>query len=147
MDLVDYYKLKIIIQRHGIFVDKFKKGDFEIIIECKQYENSSLTIRNLIHQWSDKNSEIKADRIILVLYGMSLKETDINLATSRNIILWDEQTLQRYTSLTIKDKEEASKKLGGFSPSSHPMKTKASYGQNTRTPLYFRASLIKISLA
>jgi len=100
------------VKKKGYEIDVFaKKGDFEIIIECKQYENSSLTIRNLIHQWADKNSEIKADRVILVLYGMNLKETDINLASSRNIILWDEQTLQRYTNLTIKDKEEALKKL------------------------------------
>lgn len=100
------------VKKKGYEIDVFaKKGDFEIIIECKQYEKSSLTIRNLIHQWSDKNSEIKADKVILVLYGMKLKETDINLASNRNIILWDEQKLQKYTNLTIKDKEEALKKL------------------------------------
>jgi len=100
------------VKKKGYEIDVFvKKGNFEIIIECKQYENSSLTLRNLIHQWADKNSEIKADKVILVLYGINIKEADRNLASSRNIILWDEKTLQRYIDLTIKNKEEALKKL------------------------------------
>jgi len=96
----------------GYEIDVFaKKGNLEIIIECKQYENSSLTIRNLIHQWADKNFEIKADRVLLVLYGLNIKETDRILASNRNIILWDEKTLQKYISLTIKNKAEALKEL------------------------------------
>jgi len=100
------------VKKKGYEIDVFaKKGNFEIIVECKQYENSSLTVRNLIHQWADKNSEIKADRVILVLYGINIKETDKSLALSRNIILWDEKTLQRYIDLTIKNKEEALKRI------------------------------------
>lgn len=100
------------IKKKGYEIDVFcKRGETEIIIECKQYEKSSLTIRNLIHQWADKNAEIGADKVILVLYGINIKSSDINLALNRNIILWDEKILQKYTSLVIKDKEEALKKL------------------------------------
>lgn len=100
------------VRKKGYEIDVFaKKGNFEIIVECKQYEKSSLTVRNLIHQWADKNSEIKADRVILVLYGINIKETDKSLALSRNIVLWDEKTLQRYMDLTIKNKEEALKRI------------------------------------
>lgn len=100
------------VKKKGYEIDVFaKKGNFEIIIECKQYENSSLTIRNLIHQWADKNAEIKADRVLVVLYGLEIKDTDLQLALSRNIILWDGNELQKYTNLVIKNKSEAYTKL------------------------------------
>lgn len=100
------------VKKAGYEIDVIaEKNGFKIVCECKQYENTPLTIRNLIHQWSDKNLEIGADRVLLVLYGMVVKETDISLALSRNIILWDEKTLQEYTDLIIKDKEEAYRNL------------------------------------
>ncbi len=100
------------VRKKGYEIDVLaKKGNFEIIVECKQYEKGSLTVRNLIHQWSDKNSVIKADRVLLVLYGINVKEADKDLARSRNIILWDEETLHRYMNLTMKNKEEALKRI------------------------------------
>ena len=96
------------VKKKGYEIDVLaKKGDYEVIIECKQYEASSLTIRNLIHQWADKNSEINANKVILVLYGMHIKDSDKSLALNRNIILWDETILQNYTNLIIKDKQNA----------------------------------------
>ena len=36
----------------------------KIAIECKQYERSTLAVRNLIHQWDSKNKEINFDVLL-----------------------------------------------------------------------------------
>ena len=96
------------VKRAGYEIDVLaEKNNFWLICECKQYENSHLTIRNLIHQWADKNLEIKANRILLVLYGVNVTETDRQLASSRKIVLWDENILQRCLNSIASDKKEA----------------------------------------
>lgn len=55
-----------------------KFGDRQIVIECKNYQNSNLTVRNIIHQWHSKNEIIKANKILLVIYGVSIKNNDRN---------------------------------------------------------------------
>ena len=59
-----------------------------IIFECKQYERSSLTVRNLIHQWNGKQEELGVDRVVLVLVGVSVSEDDFELAEKRDIQIW-----------------------------------------------------------
>lgn len=88
-----------------------QQGNNKIIVECKQYESGSLTIRNLIHEWADKGNEIGADRIILVLYGVEIKDSDYNLARQKNMTLWDEEKVIDYINLIIQDKENAKEKL------------------------------------
>ena len=44
---------------HGYEIDVFLRYDnYTVAFECKQYEKSSLTVRNLIHQWDSKNKEL-----------------------------------------------------------------------------------------
>lgn len=59
-----------------------------IVFECKQYERGSLTVRNLIHQWSGKQEELGVDRVVLVLVGVSVSEDDYKLAEKRDIEIW-----------------------------------------------------------
>lgn len=59
-----------------------------IIFECKQYERSSLTVRNLIHQWNGKQEELGVDRVVLVLVGVSVSEDDFELSEKRDIQIW-----------------------------------------------------------
>lgn len=78
-----------------------KLGDRKIIIECKNYQNSHLVIRNLIHQWNSKNEIIKADKIILVIYGVTIKNSDKELASKFNIEIWGEDEVNKLFSLLM----------------------------------------------
>lgn len=59
-----------------------------IVFECKQYQRGSLTVRNLIHQWSGKQDELGVDMVVLVLVGVSVNEDDLELAEKRDIEIW-----------------------------------------------------------
>ena len=99
-------QINVKIKGYEIDVLAIRNG-FRIVCECKQYEKGNLTIRNLIHQWHDKNDELNADRILLVLYGLNIKQSDHQLAESRGIFLWGEHEVEYYQSLVAKDKKEA----------------------------------------
>lgn len=77
-------------------------GDLKIVFECKNYQNSHLVIRNLIHQWHSKNDIIKVNKIVLVLYGVTIKNSDKELASKFNIKLWGEKEINKLLSLLIK---------------------------------------------
>lgn len=80
-------------------------GDRTIIIECKNYQVGSLTIRNIIHQWNSKNEIIKAHKIIIVLAGLEIKSTDYQLANEFNIELWSQTDLTDFFNLSLKPQE------------------------------------------
>ena len=81
-------------------------GDTNIVIECKNYQNSNIVIRNLIHQWNSKNVLIKANKIIIVITGINnIKKTDIELASQFHIELWNEETLNNLFNLSLKPVE------------------------------------------
>jgi hypothetical protein len=82
-----------------------KVGDRDIVLECKNYQNSSLVIRNLIHQWSSKNKIIKASKIILVIAGLKAKSTDHKLANDLDIEIWDDDVISELFNLTLKPTE------------------------------------------
>lgn len=77
-------------------------GDRTIIIECKNYQQSNLTIRNIIHQWHSKNQLINAHKVIIVLTGLKLKDEDYSLASEFDIELWSEKDLNELFSLSLK---------------------------------------------
>lgn len=81
---------------------KAEIGDRTIIIECKNYQNSSLTIRNLIHQWNSKNQIIRAHKIIIALAGMNIKDSDYTLANELNIELWSQDDISELFNLSLK---------------------------------------------
>ena len=85
-------------------------GDRKVIIECKNYQNSSLTIRNLIHQWNSKNQVIQAHKIIIALAGLSIKDDDYKLAAEFDIELWSQDDLSELFNLSLKP-DELRKKL------------------------------------
>lgn len=76
-----------------------KKGDYKIIIECKQNENSRINLRNLIHQWVSKNSIIKANKVVLVLVGQVPNRNEYNLAESFGISIIDGNKMDHLDSL------------------------------------------------
>lgn len=66
---------------HGYEIDVFLRYDNRTIaFECKQYEKSSLTVRNLIHEWDSKNKELSLDKIVLVFFGVDLNHAEKELA-------------------------------------------------------------------
>ena len=80
-------------------------GDRTIVIECKNYQNSNLTIRNLIHQWNSKNQLIGAHKIILVLAGLNIKESDLALASEFDMELWGQEDITELFNLSLKPSE------------------------------------------
>lgn len=80
-------------------------GDRTIIIECKNYQNSNLTIRNLIHQWNSKNQLLKAHKIIIVLAGLNIKDSDLALASEFDIELWSQEDISDLFNLSLKPDE------------------------------------------
>ena len=68
------FKVENNVKIKGYEIDIYAiSGNQKIIIECKQRDKSkSLDMRNLIHQWSSKNSIIGASKIILITYGIKI---------------------------------------------------------------------------
>jgi hypothetical protein len=94
----------VLIAKYEIDI-KATIGDRTLIVECKNYQNSSLTIRNLVHQWNSKNELIKAHKIIIVLAGLNIKDTDYALASDFNIELWSQEDLADLFNLSLKPHE------------------------------------------
>lgn len=92
-----------------------KIGDRNIIIECKNYQLSNLTIRNLIHQWNSKNQIIKANKVIIVIAGVTIKKSDQELANKFDIEIWNETDLTDLFNLSLKPSELREKLLGKIS--------------------------------
>lgn len=82
-------------------------GDIQIVVECKQYEQSRLSVRNLIHQWVGKNDAIKADRIILVIYGQEISDEERDLASQQGLVVWDEEMIADLIRMDEDDVREA----------------------------------------
>ena len=95
----------------NIFIAKYEIdvkatiGDRTIIVECKNYQYSNLTIRNLIHQWNSKNQLIKAHKIILVLAGLSIKDSDYVLASEFDMEIWSQDDITELFNLSLKPDE------------------------------------------
>lgn len=77
-------------------------GDRSIIIECKNYQNSSLTIRNIVHQWNSKNKIISSHKVIIVITGVSIKPEDHDLASKFDIELWGQEDISDLFNLSLK---------------------------------------------
>lgn len=71
-----------------------KKGNFKIIIEAKQYENSYINIGSLLHEWHSKGKSVDADRVLVVITGVKkINKKFFDLAEELGIYLWGEDTL------------------------------------------------------
>jgi len=92
---IDDYEIDVLVHFKGM-----KLG-----IECKQYERSSLAIRNLIHEWDSKNKELKLDKILLVLVGCNITDRDRQLAKKYGITIWDDQKFDELFSKVIERRE------------------------------------------
>lgn len=96
------FEVKRNVREAGYEIDVLAKfGDRKVIVECKNYQKSHLVIRNLIHQWSGKNDIIKADKVILVVYGVKVKKTDLELAKKYDIEVWGEERINSLFSLLM----------------------------------------------
>lgn len=91
----------------GYEIDVFVNyGNLKIAFECKQYERSTLAIRNLIHQWESKNGILKFDKVVLVLVGCDISNRDYNLAKDYNLVIWNEPKLISLMDSAIQKKTE-----------------------------------------
>ncbi|MCK5474874.1 MAG: hypothetical protein KAI53_05710, partial [Candidatus Aenigmarchaeota archaeon] len=92
---------------NGYEIDVFLRyKNLKVAFECKQYERSTLAIRNLIHQWDSKNKELNFDKIVLVLLGCDISSKDYQLAKKYRIIIWGEQKLTALLDKAIEKKIE-----------------------------------------
>jgi hypothetical protein len=83
----------------------------QAIFECKQYRRGNLTVRNLIHEWTGKNEEIGADRVILVLVGVSVSEEDRRLAEKRDVTIWEGDKVDELLDKAIEQDENTKEEI------------------------------------
>jgi len=92
---------------NGYEIDVFLRYKNKLVaFECKQYERSTLAIRNLIHQWDSKNKELKLDKVVLVIIGCDISQTDYDLAEKYSITIWNENKLTYLLDNAIEKKED-----------------------------------------
>lgn len=77
-------------------------GDRQIFIECKNYQNGSLSVRNLIHQWSSKNEILRAHKIIMAITGVKISDADYSLASGLDIEIWNQDDLTELFNLSLR---------------------------------------------
>ena len=80
------------------------KGEYKIAIECKQYERSHISIRNILHQWASKNTIVKADKIVLVIAGQIPTSEDYFLANNLAITLIGDDKMHRLNGMNDVEK-------------------------------------------
>ncbi len=111
------FKVARFTTERNVFVAKYEIdikaqiGDRTIIVECKNYQNSNMVIRNLIHQWNSKNQIIKAHKIIIVITGLPVKEGDYVLASEFDIEIWTQDDISDLFNLSLKPEELRAKLL------------------------------------
>lgn len=82
-----------------------------VAFECKQYEKSNLTVRNLIHEWDGKQREIGVDRVVLVLVGVNIGEDDYELAEKRDITIWDGEDVEELLDRALEGGENIKEEI------------------------------------
>ncbi|MEX0621818.1 MAG: hypothetical protein WD187_02410 [Candidatus Woykebacteria bacterium] len=98
--------------REGYEIDvTFEYSGKKVAMECKQYERSTLAVRNLIHQWDSKNRELNFDKIVLVLIGSEISDKDYQLAKKYDISIWDESKLTSLLNEAIEGKTKVKDKV------------------------------------
>lgn len=103
------FKVSRNIRLAGFEVDVHARyRDLEIIIECKQYESSSLNLPNLIFTWVGKNKKIGASKVLLVIYGQEVSGEHYRLAREENVSIWTEDDLNKFLDLSIEKGLDAS---------------------------------------
>lgn len=94
-------------QLKGYEIDVLGKLDGKkVIVECKQREKSSVNVRNLIHQWKGKNEDIKADKIVLALYGISVTNEHLKLAEENDVEIWTGEDIHNYLKRLQRSEED-----------------------------------------
>lgn len=100
----------VIIDGYEIDVLLDYKGN-KVGIECKQYEKSNLTVRNLVHQWNSKKSEINLDKVALAIIGVDISQETRQLADKLGIVIWDEETFEDLFNSSIEDGEKVKRRI------------------------------------
>lgn len=85
-----------------------------VAFECKQYESSSLNVRNLIHEWDSKNKELEFDKIVFVIIGVDFTEEHHELAERYGIELWGEDKWEKLFDKAIEEKDENKERIEQF---------------------------------
>jgi len=102
------FKTKQNIRLAGYEVDVYAKyKGFDVIIECKQREKSSVNLPNLIYTWTGKNKKIGATRVLLVIYGQRVSREHLKLAREENVIIWNEDHVDKFMDLAIEKKDKS----------------------------------------
>ena len=101
------FKTKQDIRINDYEIDVFAKYlDFSIAIECKERETGSLVVRNLIHEWAGKQKMVQVNKVLLAVYGVSVKKEDRKLAEANNISIWDGKQIEYFIELSLKDNKK-----------------------------------------
>jgi len=97
---VNYNKKKFGFE---VDVHAFKKG-YDIIIECKEYQHSHITIQSYLHQWSSKGRKAGVDKIVLVIWGQDIKDHELKEAKELGVYLWDKKIIDKLSNIEDRQK-------------------------------------------
>lgn len=101
------FRTKQDVKIKGYEIDVLAKYEgYTIAIECKERSSGGLIVRNLIHEWSGKNKIINADKVVLAIYGVSIRHEDLKLAKDNGIILWSEKDIEKFLDSAYEKKGE-----------------------------------------
>ncbi len=119
------FNVQLNTKRFGFEVDVYAhKKDFNIIIECKQYENSYINIGSLLHEWASKGKSASADKIVVVIAGQIIPEKFYHLASNLGIILLDNEMVHGLNLMDNQDVKEALNDMIRFDEKSYYLKQK-----------------------
>jgi Holliday junction resolvase len=103
--------------QRGVFISGYEVDVFAklkkhtVAIQCKQYESASLNIRDLIHEWDSKNKFIRADRVVIMVFGQEVKKEHRDLAKRLGIVIWDEKNMEYVEDKVINERDNAQEEL------------------------------------
>ena len=77
-------------------------SNFTILVQTKQYENSYINIRDLLHEWSSKGKTAGADRTVVVIWGIPIQEKYYTEAKKLGVYLLGEKEISKLQKLDKK---------------------------------------------
>ncbi len=94
------FNVETYTNKYGFEVDVLAtKGNYNIIIECKQYEAADLSVKSLLFEWESKGRFAKANKTIIITTARNVNKYHYELAKKLGVCLIDDNTLNMLNSL------------------------------------------------
>ena len=95
--------------------EKFQNQKFDVFFEfeglkfgfiCKKFRNSTLSAKNFIEEWTERQKNFDVHRLVLVLTNVEVLEEDLELAREHDLVIWDREEFKEILDRAIKKEED-----------------------------------------